>query len=378
MDSQTSEAAPRKSLDEIAAMMAENSMKMRSIPEPQPNEVTDVDEDRQDTPTNAPVSDEAEGHNQGDQYDEPAVADDDSSAGDVSEDQSSDDSDDAAQNADDNVDDGVFTVEDDTVFQLDDETEVSFADLKKVYHAEKETAALLQKQEEAAQEALAERRRASEEVDSARRAAVAVFQHMEQLVATPMFDRPPESLKSSDPQKYIRLLDAFTQDQQRIVENRKALEQVFEQQLTEEKKVKESLKKQVIEQLPKLVPALASDDPEVRGTASRDILSSAKHYGFSDEEINEAVDPRLYQMAYDAEQYRRIMSGSKAKPAPTSEKEKQKTVQRQARTLRSGSSTAKSRQTAKARVIKQAKAAAKKSGKVDDVANLIATQRQHR
>ena len=84
-------------------------------------------------------------------------------------------------------------------------------------------------------------------------------------------------------------------------------------------------------------------------------------------------------MAYDAQQYRKMMANTQVqigKKAPTP-KEKLEAKKNKVRTLRPQGTSAKTRATAKARRIKTLKNTAQKTGKVDDVANYIAASRKN-
>ena len=99
-------------------------------------------------------------------------------------------------------------------------------------------------------------------------------------------------------------------------------------------------------------------------------MDAAAHYGFSPNEVNEAIDHRVYQMAYDAQQYRKLMS--KSTKQDTLEELAKEKVKAQTRTLRSRGTSAKNRLSAQAKKVKIVKARAKKTGRVDDVAEFIA------
>jgi hypothetical protein len=79
-------------------------------------------------------------------------------------------------------------------------------------------------------------------------------------------------------------------------------------------------------------------------------------------------------MAYDAQQYRKILANSSKTVDDIKEKVSTK-VTSQTRTLRPRGTVAKDRLSAQAKTIKVLKATAKKSGKPEDVAALIAAKR---
>lgn len=358
------EPSKGKSLEDIAALMAENTMKMRGqtpdTPEEDntiPNEVNEVTDDvaeAEESPSDEVIEDTSDDAVDDDGPDE-------EEASDVLEDEPE-------------VADNDFEIDDDTLFEVDEDTQVSFKDLRAAYTANKDQAELVETQRTAAQEALAARQSALMEVDDAKKAAMAVFEHFEQLVSTPMISAPDNALKTTNPEQYIRHLEAYNKDQERIAQNKQDLSTVFDEHVKKENELKTNLRQQVITEVQKLVPQLASSDETVRKTAGTDIIEASEYYGFSKEEVNEATDPRLYQMAHDAQQYRKLLAKTGKTTVHTKENKIQK-VKNQTRTLRSKGTTAKTRLTAKARLVKQAKEKAKASGKPADVAAFIAAQK---
>ena len=365
----TDNTPARKSLDEIAAMMAENTMKMRK-PAQVPNEVTpDAEEAEAVVQDEVPAGDGAVAGREEDvnvdDDNEPEV-----NATDANDEEGAGAVDAGADSGDDGYD---LEIDDDTVFALDDETEVSFKELKARYNIDEETKTLAETQRSATQEALVTRQKAVEDSEKARRAATAVFEHFQNIIATPQVSKPDESLKTSNPAQYIQHLEYYNQDQARIRDQQADLHRAFDQHLEAEKEIKNNLRAQMINKLTEVLPALKSSDAKVKQAASQDIIQAARHYGFKDEEVNEALDYRLYQMAHDAQQYRKIMekSGNQA----TTEEEKKTRVKNQTRTLRPRGTTAKNRLTAKAKRVKAVKTKAQSTGRVDDVADFIAAQK---
>ena len=365
----TDNTPARKSLDEIAAMMAENTMKMRK-PAQVPNEVTpDAEEAEAVVQDEVPAGDGAVAGRE-----EDVNVDDDNEpeidATDANDEEGAGAVDAGADSGDDGYD---LEIDDDTLFALDDETEVSFKELKARYNIDEETKTLVETQRSATQEALVTRQKAVEDSEKARRAATAVFEHFQNIIATPQVSKPDESLKTSNPAQYIQHLEYYNQDQARIRDQQADLHKAFDQHLEAEKEIKNNLRAQMINKLTEVLPALKSSDAKVKQAASQDIIQAARHYGFKDEEVNEALDYRLYQMAHDAQQYRKIMekSGNQA----TTEEEKKTRVKNQTRTLRPRGTTAKNRLTAKAKRVKAVKTKAQSTGRVDDVADFIAAQK---
>jgi hypothetical protein len=72
------------------------------------------------------------------------------------------------------------------------------------------------------------------------------------------------------------------------------------------KEVKTAYKTEEMNILLQQIPALRSEDRAARAQASQDIIDAAAFYGFTPDEINEAADHRVFKMAYDAQQYRKL------------------------------------------------------------------------
>lgn len=374
-----------KSLDEIAQILANNTMaRMEGRTKPKPNEVSNA----KPKPA-APVQskDDAVSVNPGSVNDDGADADDlplfDATGnvdpatevdGQGAGDEGSEELDNALGTLPDDEDDGTFEIEDDTLiaFEDDEDNPVSLADLKKVYRADKDKLQLTEAQQQATQQALIERAKAQEDSQKARQAIEAVFSHFDRVISQPLFAAPDQSLKTTDPARYIAQVEAYQQDQQRIADTKQQLLEAFGAHAQQQETLIKNRKAHEIAVLADKLPALK--DPLKRKQASQDILDAATHYGFSSDEVNNAIDHRVYQMAYDAQQYRKIMSQS-TKSAETLMETAKTKVQSQTRTLRSRGTNANTRLSAKAKQLKVLKAKASKSGDPKDVADFIAAKR---
>ena len=372
-----------KSMQDIADMLAANTMKMRrqttpnegNTPEGAPVDETDDagETDALDLDTGVGDSDESDDAS-GTALDDSAGTGDDDDAGEEEEnarESDDDDNDDALDDQD--ADQATFEIDDDDLLELDDGTQVSIAALKEVFKADETIAQAVEQQKEATNEALTMRARAQEDTAKAQGAINAMFKHVVDVVAVPLVPPPNEADKQNNPQQYIRHLDAYQQDQQRIQQAQQDLAGAVEAYSQQQTEFVEARKKEEMNVLISKIPALQS--AKTRPQASQDILDAASFYGFSPDEVNNAIDHRIYQLAYDAQQYRKLMKAT-GKDEVDLTLEKAKTKVRQTRTLRSRGTTAKTRVSGQAKRVLKAKTRAQSTGKAKDVAAFLAAKRQ--
>lgn len=368
-----------KSMQDIASMLADNTMKMRGAEIATPNEVNEDDDGAPET-TDLDTGDSGNDEHIADADDVGIAADDvdalgedDDHSGNEEETGGTVDEDDpnAEPQQADNLDVEEFEVSDDDLVELSDELQVSIGDLKKVYQADENLAARVQEQEVATNEALTMRAKAQHDTEQATGAINAMFKHILDIAAQPLISAPDEALKATDPARYIQHLEAFNNDKQRITETQDMLTNALGEYTTQTKQLKENRKQQEIQILATKIPAMQK--AETRPQASKDILDAATHYGFKPEEVNDAIDHRIYLMAYDAQQYRKLMSQTNKEEVDLTE-EKARTKVRQTRRLRSRGTNAKSRLSGQAKRLRVLKTKAQSSGKPADVAAYMAAK----
>ena len=126
------------------------------------------------------------------------------------------------------------------------------------------------------------------------------------------------------------------------------------------------------------LPALKSPDEKVRTEAGEAIVSASKRFGFSQEELKQAADPRILEMAYYAQLYLKGQEKAVKNNENVEDREqKVKTkVSTAKRTLRPRGTSVASLATAKEKKVKVFKSRAKKTGRVEDVAAFLTAQRQ--
>ena len=363
-----------KSMQDIADMLAANTMAMRGQPTPTPNEEVDNEADDE---SEIDATDLDPGDGGADETDDDGGTPLDDGAGTGDDDDTGGEEEDSGEDTDDADDDALdpepFEIDDDDLLELDDGTQVSIAALKEVFKSDETIAKAVEQQKEATNEALTMRARAQEDAAKAQGAINAMFKHVVDVITVPLIAPPNEADKQNNPQQYIRHLDAYQQDQQRIQQAQQDLAGAVEAYSQEQAALMETRKKEEMNVLVSKIPALQSE--KTRPQASQDIIDAAGFYGFSPEEVNNAIDHRIYQMAYDAQQYRKLMK-STGKEEIDLTMEKAKTKVRQTRTLRSKGTTAKSRVSGQAKRVLKAKTRAQSTGKAADVAAYLAAKRQ--
>ena len=131
---------------------------------------------------------------------------------------------------------------------------------------------------------------------------------------------PDQALAESDPVSYMEQRAKYDADLQSYQQKQMQMQQLQEQQQRQADEQYQSFVAEQAEIIKGKIPELAN--PEKSQTHWQSLMSSAKEYGFSDEEIAATADARYIQMANDAMKFRRIVAnrkkaeakGKKAKP----------------------------------------------------------------
>ncbi len=268
------------------------------------------------------------------------------------------------------------TYNDDDVIEVrvDGETkEVTIRDLKIAYGGEGAIDKRLHEATETRKAATAEREKVVKEAETARGALMSVIQQLDDALHSPTVPRPDESLRATNPRAYLDQMDRFQQESAALEQSRQQLVTAFQQHSQQVEALRAEQKQAQLRLLQDNFEPIRNE--KTRGQASKDILEAASAYGFTNEDLQGVIDHRVYMMAYDAAQYRKLKASSTTQLGEeTVEKAKGKT-----RVLRSSSAAA--RQQRMTRSQKEAKAVkdrAAQSGKVDDVAAFLASNRRNR
>ena len=131
---------------------------------------------------------------------------------------------------------------------------------------------------------------------------------------------PDQALAESDPVSYMEQRAKYDADLQSYQQQQVQMQQLQQQQQRQADQQHQSFVAEQAEIIKGKIPELAN--PEKSSAHWQSLMSSAKEYGFSDEEIAATADARYIQMANDAMKFRRIVAnrkkaeakGKKAKP----------------------------------------------------------------
>lgn len=250
-------------------------------------------------------------------------------------------------------------IADDTVFSVTvdgEETEVTLADLKKAFSGEGAIAKRLQEATEAKRAVESERQVIQQELDTGRKKLVDAFRAFDSLMFQPSIAKPDPSLQKTDPQQYLIQMENYREDQSRLNARRQQVHGAMARYEQQQKQQLDAFKQQNSQRLVEVLPDLK--DPEKGPLLAQSITAAAESYGFSKDEISQAADYRLFQMAADAAAYRALQSKQKIVPQNDPPKTK---------VLRPG--TAKSKQqTSKARQVQATYRKAAQTGSIEDVA----------
>lgn len=183
---------------------------------------------------------------------------------------------------------------------------------------------------------------------------------------------PDERMRNTNPDVYLRHKEAYDADQQRInaakaaiAANVKAISAQRDARLKE-------YGKEAATRIAELIPELA--DPVKSTPVLQQLMVTARAYGYTDQEIGSALDPRMFHLMRDAMRYRDLLDSGKKKGVVDLSGEQSKPIIRK---LRSGGAKAKTFAVARAKEQAQATDRAKTTGKVSDVAaTLLVTKRK--
>ena len=195
-----------------------------------------------------------------------------------------------------------------------EQREVTLADLKKAYSGEGAIEKRLQEATLQRKEVETERQKVQIELQEGRERLVKAFQSFDNLMFQPRVSKPDAQLQQTNPQQYLLQMERYREDQAQLGQRRQQVQQALSQYEQHQQQDMQQLRQQNAQKLIEVMPQL--NDP-VEGPKMRDlILGGAQAYGFTQEEIGQAVDYRLFQMAADAAAYRKLKAGAKVQPKP--------------------------------------------------------------
>lgn len=371
-----------KSLDEIAQMMADSRDAMgqraadnKALRNPNPDPQLGNDEDDNEAEARQL---EADGDDSGEGLpaDDPQLEDPDATAGDEDTGEEAEEGEpDAGDPADDLEE---FEFQDTDLVEIDGLDEpVSFGDLKERFTADTTIATTLAETKAFNETASQTMAKSQEDTQLVKQAMTELVKQVDTLLSQPLVDTPQEALKSSNPGEYIRQVDMYNLDQKRIQDSRNTVTEALNDFGTKQEAFKDTRRAHELGLLSDVLTDLKVDGK--REAISQAIVDAAKHYGFSQFEVKEAIDHRIYHMAYDAAQYHKLMAAAKNETntgGDTREEKARNKLGKQPRLLRSRGTSARKQSTTSAKRIKIAHAKAQATGKPADVAAYMAEKRQ--
>jgi hypothetical protein len=239
-----------------------------------------------------------------------------------------------------------------------EEQEVSIADLKRRYAGEGAI-------EKRLQEATEARKTAAEQARINREQMENIVKAVSEILFTPSVRPPDVSLMEQDPTAYLLAKDAYDAEMGLIQQRKAGIQNAMQHMHQEADNALAEVRRLEGEKLKSKLPILK--DPQ-KGPKFRDefVRMLTDDYGFSMEDLNSAVDHRLFVVAADALRYKMLKSKgdvkvkkTKARVAPKQSKKPASNAIRQQ--------------------VQKAYARARETGSVDDVAaTLIAPPKRRR
>lgn len=381
-----------RSMDELAALMAENRRIMREGKDASDDandqraanlDASADDEDAasgddadlfDDEGADSAVSDRQSvsaggdtddgGGEEAGQQDEEA----DASEGDGSDEQS--ENDDAGQDQYEEL-----ALADDDLIEIDGLDEpVSFKTLKDTYTADKTVAERVQQTEEQLVKASETYRQSVDDSTKVNEAMARLIESVDNILSAPLVRKPDDALKASNPARYIAQMDAYNADQQRISQSKNTVLEALDTHRKQTEEAHKELQRHEIQRLEQIVPEFRS--PTTRKSASKDVLDAAAHFGFQPNEVSNVADARILAMAFYAQQYLKAKKLTKEEKEERNTKLKRRITSSGPRVLRSkggGKPTS-----ASVKLVRKAKNTAAKSGKPQDVAAFMGASRRAR
>lgn len=240
----------------------------------------------------------------------------------------------------------------------------TLGELKKAIAGEGAIEKRLQEATEARKTAHAERTSILEALADQERIVIGSLQALDDTVFKAVIPAPNEDMKAKNPAQYLRHKEAYDEDQKRIADGKKKLQEKVAELAKQRQDRLAEYAKAAAPVIAKLIPELA--DPNKGPKMLENLVNTAKAYGYTEQEIQSALDPRMFHLVRDAYAYRSLLDRSKEKKVTDLTSQGKKVP----RKLRSGNSKA-TTLVAKAKQQAQVVNTARATGKVKDVAAAI-------
>lgn len=292
------------------------------------------------------------------------------------DDQDSDDADDSEtdeetadqDDANDLVEDGYLTVPDDALIEVKIDGKVvtrSLAEAKKALSGEGAIEQRLKEVTTTRNQLQADHTLLLEQFSVAQNNLQKVVNQLQNVLFAPSVSEPDAALRQTDPAKYLAQQDAFEADKKRVAEGQAAVNKLLEDQNSafadDVQKYREAQAAHLLEALPSL-----GDKEQAPVILGRMAKLAMEKYGYSQQEIAQASDHRMYLMMHDLAEFHAARKTSRRKGKGVKNTTDQ--ANKRPLKLRSGNTAAKTRARAKDAERNKLRDTAQRTGKVQDVA----------
>lgn len=245
--------------------------------------------------------------------------------------------------------------------------EVTLADLKRAYSGEGAIEKRLQLATETKKQAENLKVQVEQELNTGRQNLVKAFSAFESLMFQPQVSQPDPALRQTNPTQYLIQMEAWREEQAGLQAKRSKVQQAVELFHRQEAEKINQMKVEVAQNLVQAMPALR--DPVKGPELQKMMYEGARAYGFTDADVSEILDHRMYLALADLAAYARLKAKGQSAPVKP---------QKTATVMRPGATKAVASATAYARNQKAALETARKSGKVDDIAATLLVRKPKR
>lgn len=245
--------------------------------------------------------------------------------------------------------------------------EVTLADLKRAYSGEGAIEKRLQLATETKKQAENLKVQVEQELNTGRQNLVKAFSAFESLMFQPQVSQPDPALRQTNPTQYLIQMEAWREEQAGLQQKRSKVQQAVELFHRQEAEKINQMKVQVAQNLVEAMPALR--DPVKGPELQKMMYEGARAYGFTDADVSEILDHRMYMALADLAAYARLKAKGQSAPVKP---------QKTATVMRPGATKVVAAVTARARQQKAALETARRTGKVDDVAATLLVRKPKR
>lgn len=284
---------------------------------------------------------------------------------------SDEDEDEDEQDQDEGGEPEYVDIRDDDLIEVtvDGETrELTIKELKAAYSAEGAIEKRLQEATETRKVAHSERTQILEALYGQEQVLTAALSSFDDNLFKAVIPPPPAELKARDPARYLAHQEAYNQDQARIAEAKKTVASTLDKLNKQREDRLKAYATDAGKVIAREIPELTHKDAVVRTAKLTELTSVAKAYGYTDQEIQSAIDPRLFVIMRDLAAFSKIKSkanGIRTQGVATIVAQSNET---KVRKLRSGATTAKKVVRSKQKEQQAIARRARDTGKVNDVA----------